>query len=79
MKDFTCKECGHNRIEEVMVDVTVSSAVTDIFKVGDNEICCNYGEQSNEDGEVQNYQCMNCGANVDIDTMLELAEDEEDS
>jgi len=56
---FTCPECGEHRLEEVMIDVTVSSEITRISDDGDHD----YGEQTNEDGETSHYQCMNgtCG------------------
>ena len=53
---FTCPKCGNNRLEEVMVDVTVVSEITDI---GDGD--CTYGQQTNEDGSVERYGCISCG------------------
>ncbi|MFA7219052.1 MAG: hypothetical protein WC119_00810 [Synergistaceae bacterium] len=60
---FVCKKCGGTRLEEVMVDVTVSSMITSIA-IEDGEINLEYGEQSyenNEGGTVESYQCMDCG------------------
>jgi len=57
MYEFTCPKCGEHRLEEVMIDVTVASKVTDVSEDGDVD----YGEQSNEDGTVERYQCMDCG------------------
>ena len=60
--NFTCPKCGEHRLEEVMTGVVVASTIIDA-KEGSIE----YGEQTNEDGEVQNYQCMDCGWVVAID------------
>jgi DNA-directed RNA polymerase subunit RPC12/RpoP len=58
--NFTCPECGHQKLEEVMVDVTVASEVLDVDEDGNVE----YGEQTNEDGEVRHYICAYCGWKV---------------
>ena len=76
MKPFTCTNCGGHRLEKVMTDVIVSSRVTDVIAVGPNAVACEYGEQSNEDSEVDHYQCMDCGQEVSIDCMLALADPE---
>ncbi len=55
--NFTCPECGGRKLEEVMVGVTVASEVLDVDEDGNVE----YGEQSNEDGEVLHYICALCG------------------
>jgi len=61
--EFTCPKCGEHRIEEVMVNVTVASSLTDI--VVDDEpgspADMTYVDQDNEDGEIDRYQCMDCG------------------
>lgn len=54
---FTCPNCHEHRLEEVMINVTVSSVIKSISKNG----CIEYGEQTNDDGEVTHYQCVNCG------------------
>ncbi len=54
---FKCPQCGAHRLEEVMLDVTVASQVISCGEGGD----CDYGPQSNEDGEVDRYQCLDCG------------------
>jgi len=40
-----------------MVDVTVASELTEVHACGDHE----YGEQTNDGGVVERYQCMGCG------------------
>lgn len=57
---FICPICGENRIEEIMAGVIVSSDVFNIV-VEDGEADCDYGEQTNESGEVDHYQCKDCG------------------
>jgi len=54
---FKCPNCKDTRLEEVIVNVTVVSEICDIGEGGD----IFYGEQSNEGGEVERYQCMGCG------------------
>jgi len=54
---FTCPNCKNHRLEEIMVDVVVSSEIAVINEDGD----ITYGEQTNEDGEVSQYQCIGCG------------------
>jgi len=58
---FTCPKCGSHRLEEVMTGVTVTSSVISVRDGGDIE----YGLQSNEDGEVDCYQCMDCGLAIE--------------
>lgn len=55
--EFTCPICGEHRLEEIMTDVVVASIITNLNEEGDHD----YGEQVNEDGEVDHYQCVNCG------------------
>ena len=57
---FTCPKCGGTRLEEVMINVTVSSNVKSM-DIDDGEIDIEYGEQSNDDGEIECYQCLKCG------------------
>lgn len=57
---FKCKDCDGHRLEEVMVDVCVTSNVNDIH-IEDGEINLTYGAQSNEGGEIECYQCLDCG------------------
>lgn len=57
---FKCPSCGHNRIEEIMSGVTVSSVVTSVGPGGDTD----YGDDSHGDGTVDRYQCVNCGWTV---------------
>lgn len=60
---FTCHKCGSHKLEEVMFDVTVVSEIA----VLDDDDGLEYGEQTNEDGTVDRYQCVNCGQRVAID------------
>jgi hypothetical protein len=54
---FTCPECKSHRLEEVMVNVTLTSVITRIGEGGDLD----YGLQIPEDGEIERYQCVDCG------------------
>ena len=54
---FECPECEGTTLEEITVNVSVVSIVTDIQLDGYVE----YGEQTNEDGCSDHYECKNCG------------------
>ena len=75
MDIFTCSKCGGHRLEEVMINVTVASTVTKIWREEPNDPFVNveYGEQTNQDGDLQCYQCMDCGLRI-ATTAEELAE-----
>ena len=63
MKEFTCPNCQGHRLEEIMSGVTVASTVNS-FEIEDGDISFDYGEQSNEDGTIDRYQCMDCGHSI---------------
>jgi hypothetical protein len=54
---FTCPECGEHHLEEVMLNVTVSSEVTSVDEFEE----CEYDVQTNDGGEVDRYECAECG------------------
>jgi len=58
--NFTCPNCDGHRIEEIMVDVTMSTEVNDISEYGD----VNYGDQCSEGGVIDRFQCMECGERI---------------
>jgi ribosomal protein L37AE/L43A len=59
---FKCPKCGNTRVEEVMVNVTVSSEIKpDATYHGEDLVDLSYGKQTNEGGEVDHYQCQACG------------------
>ena len=60
---FTCPDCGMDEIEEVMVDVVVSSIITNIHE----EEECEYANAENFGGVVDRYQCSTCGYVIKID------------
>ena len=61
---FKCPHCGHNRLEEVMSNVTVSTLVGNItigkYEEGELHHCYD-GTSRNRDGENDHYQCYDCG------------------
>ena len=63
MDGFTCPKCQGHSLEEIMYGVTVASNINSAF-VEDGEISFEYGEQSNENGEVDRYQCTDCGHTI---------------
>ena len=50
---FACPSCKSHRMEEIMSGVIVASQVRGVGFGGDVE----YGEQSNEDGVIERFQC----------------------
>jgi len=52
-----CPDCGGNVLEEIMVDVTVASTLVDVDPSGDVD----YGEQINDGGVIDRFQCEVCG------------------
>ncbi len=57
---FKCPQCGEDDLEEIQINVTVASEIWHIADGGDVQ----YGEQTNEDGETDRFQCMGCGWTV---------------
>jgi DNA-directed RNA polymerase subunit RPC12/RpoP len=66
---FTCPDCHSHILEEISTNVTVASQIINI-----SEDCLDYGEQTNEDGELERYQCANCGYILPVFTHQELIE-----
>jgi DNA-directed RNA polymerase subunit RPC12/RpoP len=58
--DFVCEKCGERRFEEVMVDVVVTSDVSHVNSEG----YIDYGNQTNDAGNVECYVCSNCGTDL---------------
>ena len=54
---FQCPRCGGHSLEEVMIDVVVTSEVVEVYEGGD----LSYGSQENTEGSVDHYQCAACG------------------
>lgn len=55
---FTCPKCGKHRLEEIQQGVCVAS---EICHISDDDLTVLYGEQTNEGGVVERYQCGHCG------------------
>ena len=58
--EFTCPHCGQHDLQEVMINVVVTSEIKSIGEGGDID----YGTQTNEEGEVQSYECKHCGHEI---------------
>ncbi len=73
---FKCPKCNHNQLEEVMINVVQSSTISEI----DSEEYIDYENSSTDGGEVDRYQCSQCGYVLKnelggtIDTPEELVE-----
>jgi len=61
--EFTCPKCNEHRIEEIMVDVGVISEISRLLRY-ENGVGIEYGEQTNDDGHVDRYQCGGCGYTI---------------
>lgn len=59
--EFKCKNCGCTIIEEVMVDVSISSIVDNVIVEEDDYVDIEYGECENCGGVVDRFQCKHCG------------------
>jgi DNA-directed RNA polymerase subunit RPC12/RpoP len=64
---FTCDDCGHHRIEEVLVEAVVTTEVVSVDKWGYMQ----YAEPDVGTGNVECYRCVYCGKTVDKDDLLE--------
>jgi len=75
MKNFKCKKCGHNEVEEVMSGVVQSSVINSIELIGDNELLLDYGNTCTAGGDVDSiyYQCVMCGHPVTKDELIKLS------
>jgi len=60
--EFKCPKCRGHKIEEIMVDMTVATEVS-LEQTGAG-IECFPGEQNNEGGHVDRYQCGDCGYTI---------------
>jgi hypothetical protein len=68
---FKCPRCFNHRLEEVQINVTVATVVDMLGAGGDTQ----YGQQTNEDGTTERFQCIDCGWIVpDATTTEELYE-----
>jgi rubredoxin len=54
---FTCPTCGGHRLEEVLVGVVLYSVIDYVGASGGVE----YGPENHEDGDIDRYQCVDCG------------------
>lgn len=61
-ENFTCPDCGHHEIEEIMDDVVVSSSVETLAVNKDGDYPdVEYGKMEADGGVVDRYQCKVCG------------------
>lgn len=58
---FECKNCGCEKLEEIMVNVTQSSVIDIIEQESEETVYVDYAEVSHDGGEVSRYQCSECG------------------
>jgi len=61
---FKCPNCKYTTVEEIMVDVGVSSEIHGLRLWSDGGVDVQYGEQTNEDGHIDRYICANCGYTI---------------
>jgi DNA-directed RNA polymerase subunit RPC12/RpoP len=63
---FSCPACNGRRIVEVLVEAVVTTEVVSIDKFG----CMTYGEPDVQSGDVEQFQCMECGLITGKDDLL---------
>jgi DNA-directed RNA polymerase subunit RPC12/RpoP len=76
--NFKCTTCGGNQIEEVLKGVVKFSDITHVGFDKNGELVLQYGVSNDreEGGELAFYQCVDCGAPVSVDVLVELAQTE---
>jgi hypothetical protein len=72
--EFTCPKCGGHKIEEIQVGITTATLIDELGE-GDDGAYFTYGEQTNEDGYVDRYQCGGCGFTIIDHTRDDLTEE----
>ena len=70
---FKCPDCGRCRLEEIQVNVTVATRIEDIGDFGD----LIYGDQTNDGGVVDRYQCENCGTHITDENGSDITDEED--
>ena len=58
LQKWKCPRCESARIEEILINVTVASVLTHVFQ---DCLDFEYGDQSNHGGDIDRYQCVDCG------------------
>ncbi len=61
---FKCPKCGSDKIEEILDDITVATGISNVKIFDDGRIEYDNGEQTNEGGHVDRYQCGDCGFTI---------------
>jgi len=62
--NWKCPKCDNVRgIEEVQINVATSHVLIEVHEDGDAE----FGEVSWDGGEVDRFQCMNCGWTIEAE------------
>jgi len=70
---FKCPSCQHTQMEEVTVGVTVTSQIGDVGHFGDLMYT---GFQTNDNGDIDHYQCATCGGHILDDHGNEIIDEE---
>ena len=71
---FKCPKCGHDRIEEIMINVIVSTPICRINVIDNGyESEYDHSKAENYDGQVDRYQCAKCGFIVPVRSLEALA------
>lgn len=69
---FVCEECGCTKLEEVMVDATVTSIVTE---KDPEDGSFSYGDVTIDNGTLSHYQCGGCGVTCEEFNQSEDSDD----
>jgi rubredoxin len=57
---FKCPKCKNTVLEEVMIEVVQTSSISEI-QDDDGVVMIDYENSSTDGGEIDCYQCMECG------------------
>ncbi len=73
--EFKCPTCDSDRLEEIMVGVIVTTPISNVvIEDGEGDADYDASMTSCADGEVDHYQCRDCGHVIEgARTLSELA------
>lgn len=55
--EFECPKCGYDTLEEIMIDVVMSTSIRDV----DEGVDYHDNQFSTDGGAIDRYQCVQCG------------------
>jgi hypothetical protein len=74
--NFKCPKCNHDALEEVLVNVIMSTVISGIVKI-ENEVYTDTGPSSTEEGDLSHYQCVCCGEKLHTESGMTVSCEQE--